>query len=270
MAGLVAGYLGPEGTYSSIAAHTLLPDANAVAYPSFFALFNALESGEVDRIVLPIENTLNGAVTQNLDLLQERQNVYAEKSCRVKVDHRLITLDGTQVSSVKHIYSHPQALAQCAKYLAENFPLARLHETASTADCINMIVNEECAGIVGAHCKRSGFTLSANSISDEENNCTQFLLVNKGCVPQDTKSDRIFFTVTCQHRTGALVELLNLLRERGINMTKIESRPIKKMAGQFRFFIETEGNYASPKVKDALITLEQASLSFKLLGCYFN
>ena len=268
MADLIAGYLGPEGTYSSIAVKKLLPNAEAVAYPSFFALFNALENGGADRIVLPIENTLNGAVTQNLDLLQEREGVYADAAYSVKVEHRLITLYGSDLKKVKNIYSHPQALAQCAKYLALNFPFARLHETASTADCINMIVSAEDAGIVGSHCAREGFALSDGSISDEENNYTQFLLVKRGSVPEDGKSDRIFFSVTCRHETGALVGLLDLLRKSGINMTKIESRPIKKMAGQFRFFIEIEGDYADPAVKKALNNLKQAALSFKLLGCY--
>ncbi len=147
MNGLKTGYLGPEGTYSSLAANKLCADSRLIAYPSFFTLFAALKSGEVGAIVLPIENTLNGAVTQNLDLLQETEGVYAKAACAVKIEHHLITATGCDKSKIKRIYSHPQALAQCAKYLALNFPQAKLLETASTAESLDKIKSEEDACI---------------------------------------------------------------------------------------------------------------------------
>ncbi len=268
MNGLKTGYLGPEGTYSSLAANKLCADSRLIAYPSFFTLFAALKSGEVGAIVLPIENTLNGAVTQNLDLLQETEGVYAKAACAVKIEHRLITATGCDKSKIKRIYSHPQALAQCAKYLALNFPQAKLLETASTAESLDKIKSEEDACIAGAHCRRNGFELSEHSISDEEKNYTQFLLVENGEPAKDAFSDRIFFTVTCRHKAGALADLLLILKENQINITEIESRPIKDKTGEFRFFMEAEGNYADPAVKSALEKLKAASHSFKLLGCY--
>ena len=268
MNGLKTGYLGPEGTYSSLAANKLCADSRLIAYPSFFTLFAALKSGEVGAIVLPIENTLNGAVTQNLDLLQETEGVYAKAACAVKIEHRLITATGCDKSKIKRIYSHPQALAQCAKYLALNFPQAKLLETASTAESLDKIKSEEDACIAGAHCRRNGFELSEHSIYDEKKNYTQFLLVENGEPAKDAFSDRIFFTVTCRHKAGALADLLLILKENQINITEIESRPIKDKTGEFRFFMEAEGNYADPAVKSALEKLKAASHSFKLLGCY--
>ena len=268
MNGLKTGYLGPEGTYSSLAANKLCADSRLIAYPSFFTLFAALKSGEVGAIVLPIENTLNGAVTQNLDLLQETEGVYAKAACAVKIEHHLITATGCDKSKIKRIYSHPQALAQCAKYLALNFPQAKLLETASTAESLDKIKSEEDACIAGAHCRRNGFELSEHSISDEKKNYTQFLLVENGEPAEDAFSDRIFFTVTCRNKAGALADLLLILKENQINITEIESRPIKDKTGEFRFFMEAEGNYADPAVKSALEKLKAASHSFKLLGCY--
>ena len=268
MNGLKTGYLGPEGTYSSLAANKLCADSRLIAYPSFFTLFAALKSGEVGAIVLPIENTLNGAVTQNLDLLQETEGVYAKAACAVKIEHHLITATGCDKSKIKRIYSHPQALAQCAKYLALNFPQAKLLETASTAESLDKIKSEGDACIAGAHCRRNGFELSEHSISDEKKNYTQFLLVENGEPAEDAFSDRIFFTVTCRHKAGALADLLLILKENQINITEIESRPIKDKTGEFRFFMEAEGNYADPAVKSALEKLKAASHSFKLLGCY--
>lgn len=268
MKGSKIGYLGPEGTYSSIGARELCPEGELVQYPTFFTLFSALKCGAVDGIVLPIENSLNGAVTQNLDLLQETEGVYAKAICRVKIEHRLVTLKGADKSKITHIYSHPQALAQCAKFLAVTYPDAQLHETASTAECYKKIVLPTDAGIVGAHCGREGYELGGGSISDEENNFTQFLLVVNGQPDEDAESNRLFFSVTCYHRAGELFELLRVLKEGNVNMTKIESRPIKDRAGEFRFFIEAEGNYALPEVKATLNRLREEAHSVKILGCY--
>lgn len=264
----VTGYLGPEGTYSQLAVEKLCNGAKSRAYPSFFTLFAALKSGEVDGIVLPIENSLNGAVTQNLDLLQEAENVYAKAVTSVKIDHRLITKKGCDKSKIKRIYSHPQALGQCAKFLAVSFPQAALFETASTADSVKNIAEDTDAGIVGAHFSAEGFELSDETVSDEPNNYTQFLLAVAGEPPVDAVSEKIFFSFTCLHKVGALVDMLNILKESGINMTEIESRPIKRSAGEFRFFLEVEGDYSDGRIKAALERVKAASSSFKLLGVY--
>ena len=264
----VIGYLGPEGTYSQLAAQVLSGGAEIKAYPSFFTLFSALKSGAADGIVLPIENSLNGAVTQNLDLLQETEDVYAKAVVAVKIDHRLVTVKGCDKSKITRVYSHAQALGQCAKYLAANFPEAELHETASTADSLKKLECETDACIVGAHCKTDGLDLSENTISDEVNNFTQFLLVVNGAPNENAKSQKVFFSFTCMHRVGALVDMLNLLKQSGINMTEIESRPIKSCAGEFRFFLEVEGDYSDAKIKAALNAVKEASSSFKLLGVY--
>ena len=264
------GYLGPEGTYSHIAAQRLGGGANLKAYPTFFSLFKALESGEADGIVLPIENSLNGAVTQNLDLLQEFDGVYAEKWCVVKIEHRFMVKAGADPSKITDIYSHKQALEQCSKFLALNYPDAILHETSSTAGGMCKLTSDTDACIVGAHCDRAGYTLSPRNVSDIEDNFTQFLLVKRGKPDEKAVSDRIFFSVTCRHEAGALVGILSVLKDGGINMTEIESRPIKGRAGEFRFFIEAEGDYSKTEVKRVLSALAAAARSFRLLGCYLT
>ncbi|MDE6558176.1 MAG: ACT domain-containing protein [Clostridia bacterium] len=264
----VIGYLGPKGTYSQLAAEKLCAGAEIKAYPSFFTLFSALKNGEACGIVLPIENSLNGAVTQNLDLLQETENVYAKAAASVKIDHRLVTKKGCDKIRITRVYSHAQALGQCAKFLASNFPEAELHETASTADSLKKLECETDACIVGAHLNTDGFDMSANTISDEASNYTQFLLVVNGAPEESAESQKVFFSFTCRHRVGALVDMLSLLKESGINMTEIESRPIKSSAGEFRFFLEVEGDYSDGKIKAALNRVKEASSSFKLLGVY--
>ncbi|MGN0806771.1 MAG: prephenate dehydratase [Candidatus Coproplasma sp.] len=262
------GYLGPKGTYSYLAALFLGADFELFAYPSFPSLTSALVCGELDCIVLPVENTLNGAVVQNLDLLQSTDGIWACRSVKIRVEHRLITLKGAPLSGIKRIYSHEQALAQCANYLFKNFPDAKLIATPSTAESVKKVVSADVAAIAGSQCQSEGLELSEDTISDEPNNFTSFLLVVKGVPSAAQKSEKIFFSVTCLHEAGALFKLLSVLATAGINLTKIESRPIKDKDGEFRFFIEIDGDYSSASMQRTFDELRQKSTSLKILGCY--
>lgn len=260
------GYLGPEGSYSQLAAERF--GGQPVPYPTFYALVNALQADGVDAVVLPIENSLNGGVTQNIDLLQDSRGLLAVEEVRVKIDHRLVTFKGANPGAVTDIYSHAQALGQCARYLSAHFPQATLHETSSTSGCLAMLKTESDAGIVGAHCAVSGFDVSEECISDEATNYTQFLRVVKRDNCGLLHSNKIYFSVTCRHEPGALMRLLSVFAQYGLNMTKIGSRPIKDRVGEYRFFIELEADYASGNVQTALKKLQECTSSYKLLGCY--
>lgn len=261
-----AGYLGPAGSYSGLAVQKLCRGAEEVVCLSFRALFSALKAGDIDVAVIPIENTVNGAVTQNLDLLEETEGVIAVGQCEVEIDHRLITLRGAKSENIKKIYSHPQALEQCSKYLAENFPDAKLYNTASTAESVEMLKSADCAGIVGAHMKADGLVLGGENLSDEKNNRTRFLKVVRGGTEKLEKVKSVFFSFTCRHEAGALCKALEVISRHGLNMTKIESRPIKEKCGEFRFFIEIEADYAA--ATGVLDELKGQCLSLKILGAY--
>ncbi len=263
----MTGYLGPEGSYSYLAAKKLRPQGELKAYQSFPLAMQALESGCVDEIVLPIENSLNGGVAQNMDLLNSR-NVCAVERCAVRIDHRLATLKGCKTEDIKRVYSHSQALEQCGKYLLKNFPAAKLIATQSTAASLEMLKSCGDACIVGSHVKKEGVELSDKNISDESNNVTHFLLVRRGNVDDNAKSQKIYFSLTCKNVCGALVAVLQPVKEHGINMTKIESRPVKDVSDEYAFFIEIEGDYSSPEIRLALKRMQDLSKSFKILGCY--
>ncbi len=263
---MTVGYLGPQGSYSQLAAQSFKKDADLRDYVNFSALFGALREGEVDYIAVPIENTLNGGVLQNIDLLQTTPGIIAVEECTVRIDHRLATLKGADLSQIKRIYSHRQALAQCGEYIARNFPRAELIASTSTAASYALIKDKTEAGIVGAHTKMEGFELSKENVADEKLNLTHFLLVKRGDISCVKHSKKIFFSATCNHRPGELLDLLALIRQ--MNMTKIESRPIKSKPGEYRFFIEIEGDVASQKTIQVLKTVENAARSFKILGCY--
>ena len=262
------GYLGPEGSYSHIAAKKFCADARLCAYRSFPLVMASLVSGETDAVVMPIENTLNGGVLQNLDLLQSTENVCAVAERVIGIDHRLAILRGADKSKIKRIYSHSQALDQCAKYLFEHFPAAELIPARSTAASLEMIKTPEDAGVVGAHVIDDRLVLSKCNIADEDNNYTHFLLIRRGGIENNARSRRIFFSLTCPNKSGALLRLLQKLSDNGINMTKLQSRPVKNAPDEYAFFIEIDGDYSRTEIKSALDSVRSAANSFKLLGCY--
>ncbi len=262
------GYLGPDGSYSHLAAKKFRPGRLMHAYPSFKLTVDALLKGECDMAVLPIENSINGGVMPNIDLLQETEGIYAFEECVVSIEHRLITLNGADPREITRIYSHKQALEQCGRYLATYFPYARQIAAPSTAACLDLIRFPTDAGIVGAHTNDPRFTLSKENIADEKNNFTRFLLVRRGVPDDDTRSEKVYFSATCNDKPGTLTELLKPISEGGLNMTKIESRPIKNRPGEYRFFIEIAADYSSDKVKETLKEICSASNDMKILGAY--
>ncbi len=236
--------------------------------PTFFHAVNTLLSGEADGVVLPIENTIQGGVLQNLDLLQKTEDVYAVREYVLKIDHRLALMEGATIKDVKKVYSHQQALGQCAEFLTENLPNASLIATDSTAESLNMITDKSCAGIVGSHVKREGIMVSCENIADESSNFTHFLLVKRGVESVAEHTSKVFISAVCKHRPGALLKLLQVMYVYNLNMTKIESRPIKSSPGEYRFFVEFEGDISDWKVKKAIEDIKEECRVFKLLGAY--
>ncbi len=262
------GYLGPEGSYSHLAATLMCKGCDLKAYQSFYKIFSALSCGECDGAVIPIENTLNGGIMQNLDLLQSSDGIVAVRGRAVAIDHRLATLSGSDIKNIRRVYSHKQALEQCAEYLSKVLPYATQIETLSTAASLDMVRSEQDACIVGSHIRREGIILSPECISDEKKNFTRFLYIQKGGIADSTRSQKVFFSVTCKNASGGLMSLIQPIAAHGRNMTRLQSRPIKDKPDEYRFFIETDGDYSSRNVKSMLSEVKAASSGFKLLGCY--
>ena len=261
-------YLGPEGSYSSLAAAKLCPQGECVAYRSFPLAVEALLRGETDAAVLPVENTLQGAVTQNLDLLYANESLYAVEEYLLPIEHRLIVPCGTQLGDIRRLFSHQQAILQCSRFIAEHLPQAEVVYTDSTMQSLSCLKGKGDAGIVGSHVQREGLCFLDGNIADERKNFTHFLLVRKGREFLPAHSARIYFAASCPHEPGSLLKMLQILSVYDLNMTKIESRPIKNLPGAYCFFIEFEGDIADANVASALARLSQYSDNFKLLGCY--
>lgn len=279
-------FLGPEGSYSHLAAKQFLKtEATAkkaandwdecVPFRNFPEVLAAVENGRVDGAAIPIENSLQGGVSQNLDLLQESNGLYAMKEEVIRIDHRLIYKEGMKLSQIGRVYSHRQALDQCAAFLSREMPFASLRETESTGFGISRAVEDESgksAAIAGAHTEnlRSGFVMGEECISDEKSNYTHFLLIKKGESALPKNSERIFFSAVCPHRPGSLLALLQIIAKHNVNMTKIESRPVKNRPGDYRFFIEADSDIGSAEAQEMLAAIRENTLECKILGAYNN
>ncbi|MBR2623100.1 MAG: hypothetical protein IKD15_02615 [Clostridia bacterium] len=277
-------FLGPEGSYSHLAAKAFLASESkgenagggwdeCIPFRNFAEVLAAVTSGKADAAALPIENSLQGGVSQNLDLLQATEDMYAMKEYVLRIEHHLIYKEGTKLSEIGRVYSHRQALDQCLEYLDKNLPFASLRETESTAFGLTKAMEDESgksAAIAGAHAVhlRNGFVMGEDCISDEKHNFTHFLLIKKGEASLPTHSQRVFFSAVCPHRKGSLLELLQIIAQYSINMTKIESRPVKEMPGHFRFFIEADCDIGSADVQKMLTAIKENTLECKLLGAY--
>lgn len=277
-------FLGPEGSYSHLAAKAFLESEKGkqtetggwdecIPFRNFSEVLAAVESGKADAAALPIENSLQGGVSQNLDLMQLTENMYAVKEYVLRIEHHLIYKAGVKLSEIGRVYSHRQALDQCLEYLDRELPFASLRETESTAFGMTKAMEDDSgksAAIAGAHAVhlRNGFVMGEECISDEKRNFTHFLLVKKGVENMPAHSQRVFFSAVCPHRKGSLLELLQIIASYNINMTKIESRPVKDTPGHFRFFIEADCDIGSAEVQEMLASIKNNTLECKLLGAY--
>ncbi len=266
MNGCVTACLGPAGSYSELAAQTLCPGNRIELLSTFPAVFDALEGGRADSAVIPIENSIQGGVLQNLDLLETR-DACAVAQVRLRIDHRLAVKEGVRPEEITRVYSHEQAIGQCVRFLDSRLPQAERIFTQSTAKSLSLL-DEHSAGIVGAHIRAPGVTLSAENIADEKNNFTQFFLLRRRAEGFPVHGKTVFFSAVCEHRPGSLLRLLECFSARGINLTRIESRPIPSVPGEYRFFIGIDGDIASASVREALHIAQANCRTFRILGVY--
>lgn len=258
--------LGPEGSYSHLAAEMLCPESRVLLCGNFPAVFAALAEGAADEAVIPIENSIQGGVLQNLDLL-ERENVYAVEQTVLKIDHRLALKEGVKLADVRRVYSHEQAIGQCSEYLQKYLPQAECIFTDSTAKSLSL-VDDTSAGIVGAHAQKAGVTLSRENIANEKDNFTQFFRLVRREEGLPAHSGTVFFCAVCEHRPGSLLTLLKVFSDEGINLTCVESRPIRGVLGEYRFFIALAGDIADERIRGALERARGVCRTFRILGAY--
>lgn len=270
---LRVAYLGPRGTFTEEATKKFFNNVEAELIPitTISGVISMVEKGHADMGVLPIENSVEGSVTTTLDLLV-RSNVKICGEIILPVEHCLIGKEKIDFKEITAVYSHPQALAQCRNFLTKNLPQARLYETSSTAEAVRLVALSDSYDIAAigsaAAAELYGLLVLERGIQDEQTNETRFAVIGMKDMPptgEDKTSIAIFLL---QDRPGALCEVLEEFKERNINLTRIESRPSKKLLGDYIFFIDLEGHIAQPEVKESIERIRLKAGSVKILGSF--
>lgn len=263
-------YLGPEHTNTHLAALTRFGRRSTYVHaPTVDDVFQLVERERADYGVVPIENSLEGAVTHTLDRFINRTSVRIVGEIESPIQHYLILRPNLSLSNVKTIYSHPQALAQC-RYSLDQVPLPRMrfmHETDSTSEAVRLVRSDPTGAAIGRKEAADQFNLRAIKIVDRRDNKTRFLLLSLEN-PKRGQRNKTSVLFALKDRPGALYDALVPFKREKINLTKIESRPSKQKAWEYYFFIDVEGHESEPRLKRALAALKQSTLLLRVLGSY--
>ncbi len=267
---LRVSFLGPSGTFTEAAAAKHFgAAAELVACNPIDEVFRQAEAGATEFAVVPVENSTEGAVGKTLDLmLQTPLSVCGEVMLRVE-QHLLAAPAVADLAEVQRIYSHPQSFAQCDRWLKANLPNAQRLPASSNAEAARLAASEAGAAAVageGAQA-RYGLRRLGERIQDDPNNTTRFLVIGKYRT-QPSGRDKTSFVMAAKNRPGAVHELLTPLAEKGVSMTKLESRPSRTANWEYVFFVDIEGHQADPIVREALAAVEERALYFKVFGSY--
>jgi len=261
-------FLGPAGTYTHVAATKHFGSAiEQCPVENIEEIFERVERGQADFGVAPIENSTEGVISHTLDLLLESSlKICGEVDLRIQ--HNLITHE-TELKTINKVYSHQQSLAQCRRWLNKNLPAAEYHAVRSNAEAVRLAKNEEfsaaIAGIKAAEIY--AMPVLCADIEDEHDNTTRFIVMGKDEAGA-TGNDRTSLLVTTDNKPGALYKLLKPLEARKIGMSKIESRPLRKGAWEYFFFIDVEGHKDDENLSLALEEIKRESQAFRVLGSY--
>jgi prephenate dehydratase len=269
------GYFGPEGTFTHQALLTLPTAAEPpVPYLTVAAALDAVRAGEVSAALVPIENSVEGGVSATLDNLTYGEPLVIVAEVLLAVQFSLFVRPGTSLADVRSVLTHPHAAAQCRDCLAAHVPLATVTEGGSTAAAAAEVASPGSA-FDAAVCNLTagelfGLASVADGIADNVDAVTRFVLVSRpGPVPAATGADKTSLTLFLRvDRSGALLELLDQFASRGVNLSRIESRPTKTTMGHYCFSVDAEGHLTDARVAEALMGLHRVCANVIFLGSY--
>ena len=260
---------GVEGAYSSLACEKLFTMPSIMYVDSFEGVFAAVSKGLCRYGILPIENSTAGSVNRVYDLMREN-NFHIVKSIRIKVNHSLLSKRGTELKDITRIYSHPQALAQSTDFLSslENVEIIPCENTAMAAKAVAQSDDTDVAALSSAECAELySLDILRSSVQNRDDNYTRFILISKD-LEIYPGADKTSLMLTLPHRAGSLNSLLSLFSALGINLVKLESRPLEGRDFEFMFYFDIEVSVYSDKFLQLINELPYATESFSYLGSY--
>jgi prephenate dehydratase len=263
-------YLGPPGTFGEQAAIRYAPGSERIPFPSHSAVAAAVQAGKADTGLLAVENSVEGTVSETVDILVHDAQLQICGELVLAIEQCLIVPPGRQAGEVEVILSHPNALGQCRAYLERCFPAARLEPALSTTAAVEQAMARAHAAAIAS--SRAAELLGAEvldrGIQDRKNNVTRFVVVG----PADavaTGDDKTSLAFTTYHdRPGSLVAVLQEFAARGLNLTKIESRPSRDALGVYVFLCDFQGHRTDPAVAAALDAVREKTQTLHVIGSY--
>ncbi|MEM7717155.1 MAG: prephenate dehydratase [Cyanobacteria bacterium P01_A01_bin.68] len=282
-------HLGPCGTYAEKAAISYTEwlaqnysiNSHLYPYPSIAQTLMAVSEDEVDLAVVPVENSIEGSVTVTIDTLWQLEKLQIESALVIPITHMLISC-ASNLEEIKIVYSHPQALAQCQRWLGKYLPNVKLVPTSSTTEALTRLSEDLSAATISSQRAAQLYNLPIlkSTINDYPQNCTRFWIISNCQKTNQTNQDFQYNTVvatrshtslafsTSENIPGALAKPLQIFAQLGINLSRIESRPTKRSLGEYLFFIDIEADAANPKTKSALEQLDDYTEVLRIFGSY--
>ena len=260
---------GVEGAYSQIACEKIFKSPFIMYFKNFEGVFNAIEQGMCQYGVLPIENSTAGSVTKVYDLMI-RHNFSIVRTFRLKVDHNLLANPGASLADIKTIYSHEQAINQCSDFLRglPSVNVVAVENTAMAAEMVAKSGEKDVAALSSRSCAELyGLSCLAASVQDKGNNRTRFICISKN-LEIYPGSDKTSIMMVLPHKPGALYKVLARLYTLGINVTKLESRPIPDREFEFMFYFDLDTSIYSEEYVQLMCELDELCEEFKYLGSY--
>jgi prephenate dehydratase len=270
------GILGPEGTFSETAAMLWLKEGGRIEnvkityYETIFDVSESVLGKEVNYGIVPIENSLEGSVGDTLDVLSSNNAHEMQIVGEVLVPIRICLLFNGSVAEIRKLVSHPHALAQCKQFIRKQLMKVELKSVDSTARAAKMASqSEDIAALASAEAaKRYGLTILKEDVQDMDS-VTRFVVLSSSRIKAlPTGKDKTSILLYLKERPGALYDVLGEFAQRGINLTKIESRPSKRALGDYMFHIDCEGHLEEAEIKEALKGVEKKATTLKILGTY--
>jgi prephenate dehydratase len=270
-------YLGPRGTFSEDALRAAVgeDEVDALPAPTVSDAIIAVRQGDADRALVPFENSIEGAVTATLDTLAfDADGVTLVGEYDLPIRHCLIAREQISLDRIEVVLSHPQASAQCARFIRDNLPRAEVRGAPSTAEAVRTVAeSDQPWAALGAESAADlyGTAVLRHGVEDEADNITRFVWVApEGTTPSGSGPWRtsLVFSELGEDHPGALVQALQVFSDRDVNLTRIESRPLRRGLGRYQFFLDIEGAEADQPLHSALDALRSKAESVRVLGSW--
>lgn len=267
--GTKVAFQGEPGAYSERAVRSLFQEPVTIPYPSLHKVFEAVEIGAVAFGVVPLENSHAGSINESYDLLV-RHGVQIVAETYVRISHCLMALEGTRLDEVKTVYSHPQALEQCEEFL-DSLDVERVavHDTAGAARQISEDSQHGAAAIASQEASEIyGLQILASDIEDRADNSTKFVAIGRTGSDAFGEADKTSVVFATADVPGALYRCLQEFASRGLNLSKIESRPSRAKAWRYHFYLDLDAPASDAKAQEALAALSSHTSFLRVLGSY--